>query len=76
MDVQRTHELLLDGDAQSYNRLGFRYTVGDVGLEMLHPDSQHSEQTLVLTHEQVSALGLYLSEVDALMSNAKPETDS
>lgn len=68
--MRRIHELLLDGDAQSYNRLGFTYTEGSVNAWLLHPDSQHSEQAVTVTRDQVNALKIYLEEIEQHMDDA------
>lgn len=69
--MKRIHELILnDGDAQSYNRLGITYTEGSVNAWVLHPDSQHSEQAVTITRDQVNSLKTYLEEIEQHMDDA------
>lgn len=69
--MKRIHELLLnDGDAQSYNRLGLTYTEGDTGVLLLHPDSQHSEQSTPLSRDQIAALKVYLEDIEQHLDDA------
>jgi len=63
MAIRRTHEFLLDGDAQTYNRLGFRYTEGDAFVELLHPDSQHGEQAVQVPFEDFTDLAGFAADV-------------
>lgn len=65
--MQRTHEFLLDGDAQSYNRLGVGYVESSDRATLYHPDSQHSEQTVVLWKSEIEQLHQFLGEVLEMM---------
>lgn len=67
--MSRTHEFLLAGDAQSYDRLGFRYTEGEQFVRLIHPDSQHSEQEVRVPLDAVRELQRYFAAV----MNSLPE---
>lgn len=69
--MNRTHEFLISGDAQTYDRLGFRYTEGEEFVRMLHPDSQHSEQEVQVPLDVVRELQRYFRAV----MNSLPEND-
>lgn len=69
--MTRTHELLLTGDAQTWDRLGWRYTEGSPNVVLLHPDSQHSEQSYPMSLEQVGACAEYFRQVHAMMLDAR-----
>lgn len=69
--MSRTHEFLLAGDAQTYNRLGFRFTEGEQFMRLLHPDSQYSEQEVKVSLDEVRELQRFL----AAAMPALPESD-
>ena len=70
---QRTHEFLLSGDAQSYDRLGFRYTEGDRHIELIHPDSQHSEQKTNLVFDEFQSLLSFLQEIEPVFEGTQED---
>lgn len=71
MTAERTHEFLLDGDASSYNRLGFRYTEGQPYAAFYRPDSQHSEQESKVPYDDLAGLEKFLTEVLHIMKEAQ-----
>lgn len=61
--ADRTHEYMLFGAEDTYDRLGFRYTEGKRVAWLYHPDSQHGTQVKELSLDEMQGLLRFLEEV-------------